>query len=160
MCLCCTQLLPSPYTPLSASKKQRKQQSAVVDSNRAYKQHHKSSLQTSNSIQLRFGLSHLHLTQVRQASAVQTTNRQGSRGDCGCLSENNFFSHSQLCSASLSLHNSCCFLLPPTQPKKITRTGEHSFNQIILSLHHNYAALQSLLLSLRVVSIFTAFTTV
>lgn len=61
-----------PNTPLrSASKKQGKQQSAVVDSNRAYKQHHKSSLQTSNSIQLRFGLSHLHLSQVRQDSATQ-----------------------------------------------------------------------------------------
>lgn len=65
-------LAPSPYTPLhSASKKPRKQQSAVVDPNRAYKQHYKSSLQTSNSIQLRFGLSHLHLTQVRRDTAVQ-----------------------------------------------------------------------------------------
>ncbi len=63
----------SPYTPLHrASKKQREQQSAVVDSNRAYKQRYKSSLRASNSIQLRFGLSHVHLTQVRHDEQPQT----------------------------------------------------------------------------------------
>lgn len=54
----------STYTPLhSRSTKQREQQSAVVEPNRAYKQHHKSSLSSSHSVQSRFGLSHLRLTQ-------------------------------------------------------------------------------------------------
>lgn len=67
-CMSACEVFVSLHT---APKKQRKQQSAVVDSNRPYKQHHKSSFQTSNSIQLRFGLALLHLTQVRQDTAVQ-----------------------------------------------------------------------------------------
>ncbi len=61
---------------------------------------------------------------------------------------------------SLSLMYFLLFSCYPT--KEYSKERTHLFNQIILSLHHNYnyTALQSLLSSLHVAAIFTAFTTV
>lgn len=123
------------YTPLhSASKKQRKQQSAVVDSNRPYKQHYKSSLQTSNSIQLRFGLSHIHLTQVRRDTALQPLTILAAEVTASlwpsCLKTISL-SHSWLCSASFNV-----FPVFFCYTTKENRNRAHSLNQIMLSLDH------------------------
>lgn len=92
-CLCCARL-PLHTSPHCIQKAEEATVCCVVDSNRPYKQHHKSSLQTSNSIQLRFGLSHLHLTQVRQDTAVQPLTILAAEVTATLrplLSENNFF---------------------------------------------------------------------
>lgn len=125
----------SLHTSPKCIQKQRKQQSAAVDSNS--QQRYKSSLQASNSILLRFGLSH-HLWSDR------TTNRHGGDGDfCG-------LSRLQVCRASFSV-----FFFYPT--KENNGDMACSFNQTI---HHNCAALQSRLFSPWVVSIFAALTAV
>lgn len=129
----------SPYTPLhSASKKQRKQQSAVVDLNRPYKQHHKSWFQTSNSIQLRFGLSsppHTGQTGHGRATAKPSWRQRWLR-ICGLLSENSFFVSLLWLTALQCIFN----IFPPVffwYPTKKNKDRAHSVNQIILSLYHN-----------------------
>lgn len=151
----------SPYKPLrSASKKKRKQQSAVVDSNGASKQHYKCSLQTSYSQQLWSGLSHLHLTQVRKETTRQPLTILAVEvtvilwppiwKQFLCLAHSFAMRPSKY-----SLLLMLCF---PTKEKCTDRA--HSFNQIILSSHHKYTTLKSLPFQTTVVSIFTAFTAV
>lgn len=131
------------------SKKQRKEQSAVVDSNRAYKQRYKSSLQTSNSIQRRLGLSNLHLAQVRQAAAMRPLTVPAVVGTATLWPP--------VWKARLPPWQLCIlthFLLFSSRLKKTT-----GFNWIRSSfpLRHNNTALQS---SSQVVSIFVTFTRV
>lgn len=95
----------SLHTSPKCIQQQRKQQSAAVDSNS--QQRYKSSLQASNSILLRFGLSH-HLWSDR------TTNCHGDDGDfCG-------LSRLQVCRASFLTHFPLFSFF--TQPKKTTGT--------------------------------------
>lgn len=118
----CVRLL-HPSLPLSlqnASQKQRKQQTSVVDSNRAYKQPYKSSLQTSN---FRFVLSHLHLTQVRQDTAVQPLTI--------LAEEVTVALRLPVSKLSLCLSRSVVALFPT---KENNKNRAHSFNQITLSL--------------------------
>lgn len=115
VCVAPVNYAPSLHTSPQSIQKQRKQQSAAVDSNS--QQCYKSSLQASNSIQLRFGLSH-HLWSDR------TANRRGGDGDfCG-------LSRLQVCSASLLAHFPVCFFYPVEENN---RDMACSFNQTI---HH------------------------
>lgn len=130
----------SSHTSPKCIQKQRKQQSAAVDSNS--QQRYKSSPEASNSILLRFGLSH-HLWSDR------TTNCHGGDGDfCG-------LSRLQVCRASFFIALPSVFFFYPS--KENNRDMACSFNQPI---HHNCTALQSRLFSPWVVSIFTALTAV
>lgn len=114
----------SSYAPLqNAYQKQRKQQTSVVDSNRAYKQPYKSSLQTSN---FRFVLSHLHLTQVRQDTAVQPLTT--------LAEEVTVALRLPVSKLSLCLSRSVVALFPT---KENNKNRAQSFNQITLS-HHSF----------------------
>lgn len=158
VCLCWTRLLPCLYTPPHTSPKSRGSNSLLwltqID-------------QINNTINPPFrpltpysyGLDY-HISSSYRSGSHATTNHPGIRGDCAseaaCLKTISL-SHSQLCNASFNILPSVFFCY---QTKENNRDREHSFNQIILSLHHNYATLLSLLSQPTSCSIFTAFTTV
>lgn len=126
VCVFCTRhllcLLPhlSKVHPKSRGSSRRLWSTQIEHIKKPYK----SSLQTSN---FRFVLSHLHLTQVRQDTAVQPLTT--------LPEEVTVALRLPVSKLSLCLSHSVVALFPT---KENNKNRAHSFNQITLSLHHSF----------------------